>query len=96
MKLRSEKNRVGDEWLDAETGAANVTPTDPFEEGEETLIRPDDHHEIEEPGDELEQEETEKTQETSDRSEFGAREKLLRGRANRRPRTIVGEMNNSL
>ena len=33
MKLKSEKNRDGDEGLDAEAGAANVTPTDPFEEG---------------------------------------------------------------
>ena len=33
MNLRSEKNRDGDEERDAEPRAANVTPTDPFDEG---------------------------------------------------------------
>ena len=33
MKLRSEKNRDGAEERETEAGAANVTPTDPFEEG---------------------------------------------------------------
>ena len=34
MKLRSEKIPDGEEARNAEAGAANVTPTDPFEEGE--------------------------------------------------------------
>ena len=61
MKLRSEKNRDGGEERDTEAGAAKVTPTDPFEEGEQTLIRPDHHHHEDpgEPGEELEPEETE-------------------------------------
>ena len=79
MKLRSEKNRDGDEERDAESKAANVTPYDPFEEGEQTLIRPDHHHheDPEEPGEELEPEETEETQGTSERSEVGVREELM-------------------
>ena len=79
MKLRSEKNRDGGEERDTEAGAAKVTPTDPFEEGEQTLIRPDHHHHEDpgEPGEELEPEETEETQETSERSEVGVREELL-------------------
>ena len=45
-----------------------MTPTDPFEEGEQMLIRPDQHHreDLEEPGEDFEREETEKTQETSE------------------------------
>ena len=45
-----------------------MTPTDPFEEGEQMLIRPDHHHRenLEEPGEDFEREETEKTQETSE------------------------------
>ena len=79
MKLRSEKNRDGDEERDAEAGAAKLTPTDPYEKGEQTLIRPDHHHreDPEEPGEELAREETEETQETSERSEVGVREELL-------------------
>ena len=38
MKVRSAKNRDDDGELDPEARAANVTPTDPFEEGEQTLI----------------------------------------------------------
>ena len=66
MKLRSEKNRDGVDERDTEVGAAKVTPTDPFEEGEQTLIRVDHHHheDPEEPGEELEREETEETQKT--------------------------------
>ena len=41
MKLRSERNIDGDEGRNAEAGAAKVTPTDAFEEGEQTLIRSD-------------------------------------------------------
>ena len=44
MKLRSEKNLNGDEGRIAETGPASETPTDPFDEGEQTLTRPDYHH----------------------------------------------------
>ena len=40
MKLRSEKNLVGEEGRKAEARAANEVPTDPFEEGEETMIPP--------------------------------------------------------
>ena len=79
MKLRSEKNRDGDDERDAEAGAANVKTTDPFKEREQTLIRPDHHHreDPEEPGEEPEREETGKTQEPSERSEVGIREELL-------------------
>ena len=79
MKRRSEKNRDGDEERDAEARAAYVTPHDPIEEGEQTLIRPDHHHreEPEEPGEELKPEETEETQGTSERSEVGIGEELL-------------------
>ena len=67
------------EERDTEVGAANVTPTDPFDEGEQTQIRPDHHHhkDLEDPGEELEPEEIEETQETSERSEVGVREELL-------------------
>ena len=44
MKLRSENNLDGDERRNAETGAANVTSTDAFMDGEQTLIRTDRHH----------------------------------------------------
>ena len=79
MKRRSEKNRDGDEERDAEARAAYVTPHDPLEEGEQTLIRRDHHHreEPEEPGEELKPEETEETQGTSERSEVGIGEELL-------------------
>ena len=79
MKLRSEKNRDGEEERDAEAGAANVMPTDPLEKVEQTLFRPDQHHreDLEEPGEELEREENEEFQETSEHSEVGVREELL-------------------
>ena len=41
MKLRSEKNRNGDQRRSAEAGLASETLVDPFDEGERTLIRPD-------------------------------------------------------
>ena len=46
-----------------------------FEVGEQTLIRPDDHHreDLEAPGEEFEREETDETQETSKRSEVEIR-----------------------
>ena len=56
-----------------------MTPTDPFEEGEQTLVRPEHHHreDPEGPGEELEREEIEETQEPSEHSEVGAREELF-------------------
>ena len=79
MKLRSEKNLGGDEGRNAEAWAANVTPTDPFEKGEQTLIRPDHHHheDLEELGDDFEGEGIEKPQRTSERYEANAGEELL-------------------
>ena len=99
MKLRSEKNRDGVEERETEAGAANLTPTDSFEEGEPTLTRPDHHHheEQEEPGEEFEPEETEQTQETSECSEVRVREELLlKGTLCQRPKAIVGEKSNPL
>ena len=79
MKLRSEKNLNGEEGQNAEAGAANMTPTDPFEEGEQTLIRPDRHHheELEGSGDDFEREIIEESQKTSERPEADAGEELL-------------------
>ena len=79
MKLRSEKNLDGDDGRNVEAGAANVTPTEPFEEGEQTLIRPDHHHQEDpqEPGDELEREGVEKPRKTLERYEIDARPELL-------------------
>ena len=78
MKLRSENNLDGDEWRNAGAGAASVTPTDPFEEWRQTLIRPDCHHHegLEGPGDDFEREEIEIPQRTSERSEATAEEEL--------------------
>ena len=44
---------------------------DPFEEGEQTLILPDYHHhaDLEEPGEDFEREEVERTKKSSERSE---------------------------
>ena len=74
MQLRSEKNLDGDEGRNAEAGVANVTATDPFEEGKQTLIRPEHHHheDMEETGDDTEREGIEKPQRTSERSETDA------------------------
>ena len=79
MKLRSERNIDGDEGRNTKAGAANVTPTDAFEEGEQTLIRPNHrHHEdLEKPGDDFEREGSGKPHKTSERSEASAREELL-------------------
>ena len=56
-----------------------MTPTDPFEEGEQTQIRPDRHHhdDLEEPGDDFERDGIEKSQWTSELSETNAGEELL-------------------
>ena len=77
MKLRSEKNLNGDEGRNAEAGPA--TPTDPFEEGEQTLIQPNHHHHAdqEEPREDFEQEEVERTEEASEHSEIEPREEIL-------------------
>ena len=79
MKLGKKKDRYFDEGRDAEAGAANMTPIDPFDEGEQTVIRPDRHHRevLEEPGEDIEREKIEKAQETSERSEVRVREALL-------------------
>ena len=79
MKLRSEKNLNGDERRSAEVGPASETPTDPVEEGEQTLNRPDYHHhaDLEEPGEDFEREEVQTTEKASERSEVEAREELL-------------------
>ena len=58
MKLRSEKNLDGNQGQSCETGPASETLTDPFEGGEQTLIRLDYHHHanLEEPGEDFERE----------------------------------------
>ena len=85
IELRSEKNLDGDQGRSVETGKASETLTDPFEEGDQTLIRPDHHHhaELEETGEDFEREEVERTEAASERSEVEQREKLLyRGMSN--------------
>ena len=72
MKLRSEKNLDGDQGRGAEAGTASETLVDPFDEGERTLIRLDF-----EPSEDLEREEVERTEETSERSEVEPREEVL-------------------
>ena len=76
MKLRSEKNFDGNQGQGGETGRASETLTDSFEEGEQTLIRPEYHHhaDLEEPGEDFEREEVERTEEASERSEAEPRE----------------------
>ena len=56
MRLRSEKNLDGDQRRSAEAGTASETLVDPFDEEEQTLIRPDF-----EPSEDLEREEVERT-----------------------------------
>ena len=72
-------NLNGDEGRSAEAGQASETSTDPFEEGEQTLTRPDYHHhaDLEEPGEDVGREEVERTEEASERSKFESREELL-------------------
>ena len=72
MKLRSEKNLHGSQGRSAEVGPASEAPVDPFDEGEQTLIRPDF-----EPGEDLEREEVERTEEASERSEVEPGEEVL-------------------
>ena len=61
MKLRSEKNLDGNQGRSVEAGPTSETLIDPFEEGEQTLIRPDF-----EPGEDFEQEEVERREEASE------------------------------
>ena len=72
MRLRSEKNLDADQRRSAEAGTASETLVDPFDEGEQTLIRPDF-----EPSEDLVREEVERTEETSERSEVEPREEVL-------------------
>ena len=72
MRLRSEKNLDGDQRRSAETRIASETLVDPFDEEEQTLIRPDF-----EPSENLEREEVERTEETSERSEVEPRKEVL-------------------
>ena len=76
MKLNSEKNLDGNQGRSAEVGPVSETLVDnPLDEGEQTLIRPDF-----EPGEDLEREEMERTEEASERSEVEPRvEVLFRG-----------------
>ena len=89
MKLKSEKNVNGDEGQNAEAGDPNVKPTEPFKEGEQTLILPDHHHQEDpqEPDDDLEREEVDKTRETRSVPRLMQERNCgLRGHPNRRPR----------
>ena len=72
MKLRSEKNLDGDQGRSAEAGTASEMLVDLFDEGEQTLIRPDF-----EPSEDPERDEVERTEETSERSEVEPREEVL-------------------
>ena len=76
IKLNSEKNLDGNQGRSAEVGPVSETLVDnPLDEGEQTLIRPDF-----EPGEDLEREEMERTEEASERSEVEPRvEVLFRG-----------------
>ena len=72
MKLRSEKNLDGNQGRNAEVGPASEMLVAPFDEGERTLIRPDF-----EPDEDLEREEVERTEETSEHSEVEPGEEVL-------------------
>ena len=73
MKLRSEKNLDDNDGRSAEAGPASEAPLlDPFDDGEQTLIRPDF-----EPSEDLEREEVERTEKASERSEVGTRDEVL-------------------
>ena len=63
-KLRREKNLDGNQGRIVEVGPASEALVDPFDKGEQTLIRPDF-----EPGEDPEREEVERTEEASERSE---------------------------
>ena len=72
MKLRSEKNFDGNQGRSVEAGPTSKTLMNPFEEGEQTLIRPDF-----ETGEDFDWEEVERTEEASERSEVELREEVL-------------------
>ena len=78
-KLRSEKNLADNQGRSVEAGPASETLTVCFEEGKQTLIRPDNHHHAdpEEPGEDFGREDVEGTEEASERSEVEPREELL-------------------
>ena len=78
-KLRSKKNLDGNQGRSVEAGPASETLMDPFEEGEQPLIRSDYHHhaDLEEPGQDFEREEVERTEEASEPSEVEPREEVL-------------------
>ena len=83
MKLRSEKNLDGNQGRSADVGPASEALVDPFDEREQTLIRPDF-----EPGEDLEREEVERTEEASERSEVEPRKEVLfRGRSKSETKT---------
>ena len=78
---------------------ANVTTSDSFDVGEQTLIRPDSHHQnnLEGSGDNSERERVERSGKTSERSEMKVREELsFKGGLGQKPRTIVLERRNPL
>ena len=79
MKLRSVKNLDGNHGQSVEAGPASETLMDTFEEGEQTLIRPDYHRhaDLEESSEDFEREEVERTEEASERSEVEPREEVL-------------------
>ena len=72
MKLRSEKNLDDNQGRSVEAGPAGEALMGPFDEGEQTLNRPDF-----EAGEDLEREEVERTEESSERSEVEPREEVL-------------------
>ena len=75
MKLRRGKNLDDDQRRSTEAGPASEALVDPFDEGEQALIRTDF-----EPSEDLEREEVERTEEASGLSEVEPREEvLLRG-----------------
>ena len=78
MRLKSKKNLDGNQGRSALAGPDSETPTDPSDEGEQTLTRLDYHYhaDLEEPGEDLEREEVERTEEASERSEVKAREEM--------------------
>ena len=72
MKLRSEKRLDGNQEGSSEAAPASKALMDPFDEGEQKLIRPDF-----EPGEDLEREEVERTEEALERSEVEQREEVF-------------------
>ena len=92
MKRRSEKNLDGNQGRSGEVRPAREALVDPFDEGEQTLIRPEF-----EPGEDLEREEVERTEEASERSEVEPREEVLfRGMSKSETKSHKWERNNHL